>query len=181
MATIKITYDLSENGRRASLLAGGDGREHQVVEVPATPELLAIAHIATDGSAAYSLAPGLPGRGSIDYDAPIADPATIAVAHAAAQIAAKAQEEQQREADRREADARYAQNRAAKAARMAYAFLGRAADSLTTARDGEIADARALSNQRGDEVVNAHTAALLCNRALARAEALVREAREIIA
>jgi hypothetical protein len=101
MATIKITYDLSENGRRASLLAGGDGREHQVVEVPATPELLAIAHIATDGSAAYSLAPGLPGRGSIDYDAPIADPATIAVAHAAAQIAAKAQEEQQREADRR--------------------------------------------------------------------------------
>lgn len=145
MATIKITYDLSENGRRASLLAGGDGREHQVVEVPATPELLAIAHIATDGSAAYSLA----GRGSIDYDAPIADPATIAVAHAAAQIAAKAQEEQQREADRREADARYAQNRAAKAARttewrgLATRYLAGEELSVQTERNTTIQGVRA--------------------------------------
>jgi hypothetical protein len=92
MATIKISYDLSENGRRASLLAGGDGREHQTVEVPATPELLAIASIATDGTASYSLTLGLPGRGSIDYDAPIADPAAVALVHAAARVAAEAME-----------------------------------------------------------------------------------------
>lgn len=50
-AKIKIIYKLDENGRRASLLAGGDGRMLQVVEVPATVELLEIATITSDGSA----------------------------------------------------------------------------------------------------------------------------------
>lgn len=51
MAQVKIVYRLSEAGRRASLLAGGDGRELQIVQVEATPELLALATVRPDGTA----------------------------------------------------------------------------------------------------------------------------------
>lgn len=51
MATVKMIYKLTENGQRASLLAGGNGKPMQVVEIPATPETLAIARIKSDGSA----------------------------------------------------------------------------------------------------------------------------------
>lgn len=50
MSTITIRYQLSEAGRRASLLAGGDGRAIQEAHVPLTPELLAIAHVREDGT-----------------------------------------------------------------------------------------------------------------------------------
>jgi len=55
MATIKVTYKLNQAGQRASLLAGGDGRAIQTTTVEATAQLLAVADIASDGSASYDL------------------------------------------------------------------------------------------------------------------------------
>jgi hypothetical protein len=55
MKIVKVTYQLDEAGRRASLRAGGDGRVHQVLLVEATPELLGAVAVDEDGSASYDL------------------------------------------------------------------------------------------------------------------------------
>jgi len=88
VATVQIRYRLSESGRRASLLAGGDGRDRQCVEVPATQELIAISEVSSEGVARIFLES--PGYG---YDAPIADPAAVAIAEAAARQAQRAEED----------------------------------------------------------------------------------------
>lgn len=89
MTTITITYTLSEVGRRASLLAGGDGRRDQAVQVPVTPELLAQASVDLDGHATIDMRQNgyaaIATRATVEYesvvlrvdaqDAPIADPA----------------------------------------------------------------------------------------------------------
>jgi hypothetical protein len=49
--TVAIVYRLNAEGRKASLLTGGDGKELQVIRVPVTPELLALAEVREDGSA----------------------------------------------------------------------------------------------------------------------------------
>jgi hypothetical protein len=85
---IKVEYYLNEAGRRASLLAGGNGREKQSDEIEATPELLALADVDANGAAKIVL---------IHYSAPLTDfPAAIykreeeKAAAAAAAAAAKA-------------------------------------------------------------------------------------------
>jgi hypothetical protein len=49
MSKATITYLLSEEGRKQSLLAGGDGKTKQVLEVDITPELLELADVHDDG------------------------------------------------------------------------------------------------------------------------------------
>jgi hypothetical protein len=44
-----IEYLLSEAGRKASLLAGGNGQEHQVIEAELTPEILEVATVNEEG------------------------------------------------------------------------------------------------------------------------------------
>ena len=51
MGQIRIQYLLSEQGRKASILAGGDGRHVQRLTVEVLPEALALAHVAADGTA----------------------------------------------------------------------------------------------------------------------------------
>ena len=85
MTPIKISYALSEVGRRASLLAGGDGRRDQSVSVEATSELLALASVAADGTASVYLAG--------QHDAPIADPATEVLRQSAEEAAQRASAE----------------------------------------------------------------------------------------
>ena len=46
---VQITYLLSQAGRKASVLAGGDGKETQTVEADVTPELLDLAHVNREG------------------------------------------------------------------------------------------------------------------------------------
>jgi hypothetical protein len=55
MATVTIKYKLSETGRKAHLLAGGNGKQAQSVEVTLTPELLAIADVDTEGRASITV------------------------------------------------------------------------------------------------------------------------------
>jgi hypothetical protein len=50
MAKVRIEYLLSEEGRKKSLLAGGDGRELQVIETEATPELIELGRVDKDGN-----------------------------------------------------------------------------------------------------------------------------------
>jgi hypothetical protein len=85
--TIKINYRLSETGRRASLLAGGTGRERQSIKVAATPELLAIASIDSDGAASYDLT---------DEYSLVEDPSAEALKVAAARKAGKERAEAER-------------------------------------------------------------------------------------
>ncbi|MDQ7789586.1 MAG: hypothetical protein RDU41_05965 [Clostridia bacterium] len=54
--TATITYLLSEAGRKASILAGGDGQEKQAMETPVTPELLELAYVQQDGSVYLNIA-----------------------------------------------------------------------------------------------------------------------------
>jgi flagellar biosynthesis GTPase FlhF len=46
----RIEYLLSEAGRKKSLLAGGDGKQHQVIETDATPEIIALADVDSEGN-----------------------------------------------------------------------------------------------------------------------------------
>lgn len=55
MAIVTIQYQLTEEGRRASLLAGGDGCLHQSIEAEATPGLLDVAAVSHDGRAVIDL------------------------------------------------------------------------------------------------------------------------------
>jgi len=48
---INVVYFLSQVGQRAHLLAGGDGKDRQVIQVDVTPDLLERAEIHSDGSA----------------------------------------------------------------------------------------------------------------------------------
>ena len=48
---IAIKYTLSHAGQRASLLAGGNGKSTQILQLDATPELIAEANVAYDGTA----------------------------------------------------------------------------------------------------------------------------------
>lgn len=50
-----IMYKLTEEGRKASLLAGGDGKEQQEIQVDITPELLELAFVGTDGEVVLDL------------------------------------------------------------------------------------------------------------------------------
>lgn len=52
---IRVEYLLSEVGRKASLLAGGDGKELQVIETNLTPELLERAYVDRDGRATWGV------------------------------------------------------------------------------------------------------------------------------
>lgn len=53
--TAKIEYLLSEEGRKKSLLAGGDGKEVQMVVTDITPELLELARVNADGTVILKL------------------------------------------------------------------------------------------------------------------------------
>ena len=55
MSKVKIGYQLSEKGRKASLLAGGDGKADQVIEADITPELLERASVSSDGNARWGV------------------------------------------------------------------------------------------------------------------------------
>lgn len=63
--TATITYLLNEAGRKASILAGGDGQEKQILEVPVTPELLELAYVQQDGSVCLNIATGTYTKSSI--------------------------------------------------------------------------------------------------------------------
>ena len=52
---VRIEYLLSEAGRKKSLLAGGDGKELQVLEADITPELLERATVYQDGQAVWRI------------------------------------------------------------------------------------------------------------------------------
>lgn len=82
MANVTIKYGLSEAGRRASLLAGGNGKRDQEVAVPATPELIAIADVGYDGSASIEIQEWREfcGHAPIYFDAPLSDPGETAIA-----------------------------------------------------------------------------------------------------
>lgn len=54
-AMITVFYLLSEAGRRASLLEGGTGKEEQTVEVPVTPERLAVSRVSRKGEASLHI------------------------------------------------------------------------------------------------------------------------------
>jgi len=52
---VRIEYLLSEEGRKKSLLAGGDGKAEQVIEAPLTPEALEISKVDVNGNAVIRL------------------------------------------------------------------------------------------------------------------------------
>jgi hypothetical protein len=99
MATITISYKLSETGRKASLATGGDGKCHQSVTVLLTPELLEIADVNNDGRATYD--------SRRIYDAPITDVAAAAITVAAERAKESAEAEARRAAERAQAIAHY--------------------------------------------------------------------------
>lgn len=55
-----IIYNLTEGGRKANLLAGGDGKRRQEVLADITPELLELAHVGTDGEVVLDLTQNRP-------------------------------------------------------------------------------------------------------------------------
>lgn len=55
MAQITINYKLSEEGRKASLLAGGDGKEEQTLTADVTEELLQYGSVFPDGNAHWNV------------------------------------------------------------------------------------------------------------------------------
>lgn len=55
---VRIKYLLSEKGRKASLLAGGDGKEKQTVYAPLTPELVELGTVHSDGSVVLQVPTG---------------------------------------------------------------------------------------------------------------------------
>jgi hypothetical protein len=55
MATITISYSLTEAGRKADILAGGTGKSDRSIAVEITPELLAAANVDHEGRATYDL------------------------------------------------------------------------------------------------------------------------------
>jgi len=50
-----VKYLLNEEGRKQSLLSGGDGKEVQVLEIDATPEIIQLAKVTTDGDVFLSI------------------------------------------------------------------------------------------------------------------------------
>lgn len=52
---VRIEYLLSEEGRKKSLLSGGDGKAEQVIEAPLTPEALEISKVDVNGNAVIRL------------------------------------------------------------------------------------------------------------------------------
>ena len=52
---VRIKYLLSEEGRKKSLLAGGDGKAEQVADADITPEVLELAEVGRDGEAVLNL------------------------------------------------------------------------------------------------------------------------------
>jgi hypothetical protein len=124
MATIKITYLLTQAGQRACLLAGGDGKSSQTATVEATPALLALADIADDGSASYDLSTSTDPviYCSIDrqrYDAPITDGAAAIVAEEARRATLRSERAARRAQEEAEAQTRGAQQIAERAAATA--------------------------------------------------------------
>jgi hypothetical protein len=59
-ATVTIVYTLSEEGRKTSLLQGGDGRRFQYANVPATQAILDQATVTDEGQAYIFLNPYIP-------------------------------------------------------------------------------------------------------------------------
>ena len=57
----RIEYLLNEEGRRKSLLAGGNGKEKQVIEVPVTPEIVELASILPNGDVLLRIGFGMDG------------------------------------------------------------------------------------------------------------------------
>jgi hypothetical protein len=55
--TVKAIYTLSENGRKASLLAGGDGRAEQTLDVQVAANRLHLVTVDADGNARLKLRP----------------------------------------------------------------------------------------------------------------------------
>jgi len=107
MATIKIAYKLNENGRRASLLAGGNGQEEQSVDVEATPELMALATVDAGGNASYYLADwghGFEARRSVRHEALLSPAEAVQqmLAESAARAAAVVAEDARAERERRQ-------------------------------------------------------------------------------
>lgn len=145
MATIKISYLLDENGRRASLASGGDGKQAQAVVVPLTPELLAIAQVNPDGAATYDLS-YVGNTFCASYSTPVADVAAEAarVAQARADKLAKERAEQQERAAKEKAE-RLAAWRAA----VSKTLTGSGTDDL------EIDDNGNVTHNRGTRI--AHT------------------------
>ena len=54
---VKAVYLLSENGRKASLLGGGNGRAVQEIDVEVPPNRLHLVHVDSDGHASLKLRP----------------------------------------------------------------------------------------------------------------------------
>ena len=52
---VRIEYLLNEEGRKKSLLSGGDGKAEQVIEAPLTPEALEISKVDVNGNAVIRL------------------------------------------------------------------------------------------------------------------------------
>lgn len=63
-----IMYLLNEEGRKASLLAGGDGKERQKVQADITPELLELTTVDQDGNAVLDLTKNRPNTALLRTD-----------------------------------------------------------------------------------------------------------------
>jgi hypothetical protein len=106
MATIRVQYQLNEQGRKASLLTGGNGKAAQFVDVAATVELLTVVNVDNDGNAAYNLSPEVcyPVVRNC-YSAPLSAPEAAAeVLRIAAGKQAKAEQDALKDAEKKAAE-----------------------------------------------------------------------------
>lgn len=106
MAMIKVQYQLDEKGRKASLLAGGNGKAQQFIDVEVTAELLVLVHVDDDGTAAYNLSPEVcypvvRNRYSVPLSAP---EAAAEVLRIAAEKQAKAEQDALKDAEKKAAE-----------------------------------------------------------------------------
>jgi hypothetical protein len=72
MKMAQITYLLNEEGRKQSLLQGGDGKEVQVIQTEVTPEILGLGSVDRDGEVelkiGFSYQTKSPLRIALDYE-----------------------------------------------------------------------------------------------------------------
>jgi hypothetical protein len=71
MKKARIIYSLSEKGRKASILAGGNGKEKQELETDITPELLELAEVTREGDVVLNLSRTRPNTAIINSDGTI--------------------------------------------------------------------------------------------------------------
>ena len=71
MSTVKILYLLSEEGRKQSLLSGGDGKRIQEITAPISKEILDLASVDENGNATLKI--GYTGDGNSSYYTVVVD------------------------------------------------------------------------------------------------------------